>query len=182
MESSEVYTYIEDPTLSEEATILPLAIPQMVMVNMVSMGLYSFYWFYRNWKDMDIWDIDHRPGLKTFGLFIPLVNLVIVYRFFKRISESVRDEVARRVSPFLMTFLFHTSLLIGYKGEKWGLGDGLSTLFSVGVLTFVLYLSQQAIVAYWRERGEGMRTRLRLGEKILVAVGVLLWVLMLLPA
>ena len=181
MDSNEVYTYIEDPTPPKEVTYLPLTLGLLVLLNIVSMGLYSFYWFYCNWRDLDVWDEGHRPWLKTLGLLVPILNLFIMYRFFKQIAEYVDDKVARLVSPLLLTFLFQSSLAIRYNADKWKLGDILGTLLSVGVMTLVLFLFQMVIVAYWREREEETRTRLLLGEKILCAVGILLWIVMFLP-
>ena len=94
--------------------------------------------------------------------------------------------VATSLSVGLIVILFAVSNVLDGISLRI---DDRGTLIVLGVLstvltTTVLYLAQETLNEYWRSvRGANLReARLGVGEVILVLLGVLFWVILLIPA
>jgi hypothetical protein len=71
------------------------SISKLVILFIITCGMYIFYWSYRNWKflkekDGEIESIS--PGLRTFGLLIPFVNLFLIYGLFDDIIDNAKRK------------------------------------------------------------------------------------------
>lgn len=66
----------------------------LILLLLTTGGLYQFYWFYRNWKQLnDLLKSGWRPLLRTALLLVPLVKWIVVFGQFQDIrdfSKSVR--------------------------------------------------------------------------------------------
>lgn len=61
----------------------------VIIFSFVTLGLYFLYWFYdtnSQFKEQ-LEDVSH-PGLRTLALFIPLLNLVAMYKQCKSAQEA----------------------------------------------------------------------------------------------
>ena len=66
-------------------------------LSILTLGLYELYWFWRNWRDLQReLGVELQPLLRTFGLLVPVVNVVLVYDQLRMIRERC---VARGVNP-----------------------------------------------------------------------------------
>jgi hypothetical protein len=75
------------------------------LLTIVTFGIYGIYWFYKTWKSIkDYNGADFSPGWRTFGLFIPIYNLVRIDGMFRHDIELIRmkmDGVKFIKRPFL---------------------------------------------------------------------------------
>ncbi len=70
---------------------------------------YLLYWFYRNWRDLrDEIGLKVRPGLRTVGLLVPLLNFYLIYDQFRLIRDADRTAGQRPVFLFAATSGFLT--------------------------------------------------------------------------
>ena len=122
------------------------------------------------------------PVLRTIGLFVPLLNIYINYKFFEDILSGVRDKLLNPPSAILLTFLAVFILPIDRALDKAGFDIAL---LSMGLMTFVgsyvIYRFQPAIQAVWADEGlTEVRTELNSPERIMRTIGMVVWVLVIL--
>lgn len=81
---------------------------KLLVMIVCSYGLYIIYWFYRNWKYLCDYEAEPiHPLLRTIGLFIPVIAIILVYFQFRKIkffADAYRVKSYR--SPFLASILF----------------------------------------------------------------------------
>ncbi|MGL4670013.1 MAG: hypothetical protein ACRCVG_05400 [Methanobacteriaceae archaeon] len=83
------------------SNILPIrkAIPLFALTG----GLYFYYWFYKNVKNIQEYhNVEMSPKLSTICLFIPVLNFIIIYDLFKKMEGFIADEGIESYSSVLM--------------------------------------------------------------------------------
>jgi len=54
----------------------------VIIASVITLGIYLIYWFYQTSKEMiTMYKTDSSPILWTIGLFIPLVNIYIIWKY-----------------------------------------------------------------------------------------------------
>jgi len=60
----------------------------LILLSILSFGIYEIYWFYRNWKHLKVHkNLNINPGWRTVGLLVPIYGIILIYRQFKDIDE-----------------------------------------------------------------------------------------------
>lgn len=133
---------------------------RVVGFTLLSLGLYSFYWFYvtREQVTREI-GADDNAGLQTAGLLVPILNIFIVYWLWRDINVA-RTRVGLQEFPIPVYLIL--SLI------------GLSPIF------YCLVVSK--LNEYWDRRtgGQAVDAPVTGGEKAVVAIGaafLVLWIL-----
>lgn len=80
----------ESPKVLEYSNGLPIR--RLLLLMIVTCGLYGIYWFYRSSKFTKEQGKDVNPVLRTVLLFIPFVNLVVIYLLFRDIKNIVKTK------------------------------------------------------------------------------------------
>jgi hypothetical protein len=85
-----------------------LSIIRLVLLYILSFGLYQLYWYYRNWAQFkNEKNLNLRPIWLTVGLFIPVYNLFVVHNHFKMIKNEVKEKISNHtVYPGLYTLSY----------------------------------------------------------------------------
>ncbi|MBT9544525.1 MAG: DUF4234 domain-containing protein [Candidatus Sericytochromatia bacterium] len=155
---------------------------KVILLNYLTFGLYSFYWFYRNWKDFrgKIWLTDGPPPwLFTLGLLVPFLGIYLLYRQFSQINEYIPPEAAapRTVAPLLLSLLWFSQAPLNRMSARMDWPEPIATLFILVLSTFVLASFQRNLNAYWQyEQPESpLQNRFGWGEKICLGLGFLVW-------
>ena len=165
-----------------------LGIGRVVVLSLLSFGLYQVWWFYITWKHLDSeTSEEHHPVWHALTLFVPIYNLFRMHHHVSVVRNLATGAgVATSLSVGLIVILFAVSNVLDGISLRI---DDRGTLIVLGVLstvltTTVLYLPQEILNEYWRSvRGANLReARLGVGEVILVLLGVLFWVILLIPA
>ncbi|MCE5248887.1 hypothetical protein LLG96_01565 [bacterium] len=163
---------------------------RFVVLSVISAGIYEFYWFYRNWKLLK----NHRnpsisPGWRTAGLSVPVYNIVLLYRQFRDIRDSAREEgCAAFSSPGMIIFLYTAAsillILIALFEMKVKGTAVLAMLTFLSVLAtagsvWPLAVVQATYNRFWKNRqpDSPVRTSFSKGENILLVLGSLYWAL-----
>lgn len=73
-----------------------LALRKLIIVYILSGGLYMFYWFYKNWLDFNqTHTMNIRPLWRTIGLIIPIWNVYLLFTHFQMVSDYLQKEGIR---------------------------------------------------------------------------------------
>jgi hypothetical protein len=143
----------------------------LVVLSVVSFGIYPTYWLYRNLKALK----QHKrlaisPGWRTFGAFIPLIGLLFFKEQLQLFADTATaDGVPVPYSPWGRTLGFG---LISAMAELPG---GWSAL-AVGAVIFLLPV-QRMLNEVWaiEQPGLPIRQRFSTGEGVLLVVCAVLW-------
>ena len=140
----------------------------LLLLTVFSWGLYEIYWFYRNWRDLAADTPENPgppPGLLTFGLLVPFVNIALVYRQLVGIhSRLAAHGLPAGYSPWMTTCIY----------ISLGIAANVTALWSLSCLMVLPLLPvQEALNRYWcqREPSSTLRERLSPSELVLIACG-----------
>lgn len=126
-------------------------------------GLYFYYWFYKNVKNIqDYHNIEMSPKLSTICLFIPVFNLIILYDMFKKMENYIKKEGIESYSSVLMIVAV---ILLPFSFFIFPL-----TIF----LTFWPYLNiQESFNEYWLKKEPNLPVKRSFsdGELLTLLVG-----------
>ena len=84
-----------------------------VLLFIVTLGIYSIYWFYVTAREMKGLADDHQaePGLWTILLFIPLANIFAFYKY-SELYEKISSDHFNRWILFLLWLVFSPAVWI----------------------------------------------------------------------
>lgn len=72
----------------------------VIVLSLVTLGIYFLYWFYdTNCQFKDELDDGSHPGLRTLAIFVPLLNILAIYKHTKSAQEATDGH------DWLLTFL-----------------------------------------------------------------------------
>ena len=158
-------------TLSQFSNAQPVW--HYVLLSLATFSLYNIYWFYRNWKHLKLyegWDIS--PGWRTIGLFVPILNLFLLYGLLKHIrdyAESAECETLYSAGWIMLGWLLSNAL--GWLDDPW-LFLSLLSVWPIGVVQGVLN-------SYWNKKQPHLTARTKLsGTQIaILLIGGIFWAL-----
>lgn len=150
-----------------------ILIRNLVILYIATCGLYFFYWFYETNKELYKHNgIDTNPLFRTIGLIAPLLNIYLLWVFFKDIQKfTAKAGTPELKYPGWLTvaFIFFSAL---YR---------LPFLFSfLGFLSVApVIVAQNALNAYWKKEQPNLpdKTRLTWQEILCCVVGAILLIL-----
>ena len=163
---------------------------RLVLLSVVTFGVYEIYWFYRTWKHMRDYEKKNiSPGWRTAALSVPVYNIVLIYRQFKDIRDSAQEAGCPAFSsPGLQTFIFVmvSLLLIVLSLYELKVSD-TSMLFFLTLLIIAvnaatvlpLAVVQNTRNNFWKKQQPelNMRTSFSRGEITLLVLGGLYWLM-----
>lgn len=161
------------------------SVRHFVMLTLLSFGLYEFYWFYRNWRDLseitrakDAERAAHEedddagvldafgPGWRTAGLIIPFLNMALVYDQLKNIRVSIEKAgLAPIFAPAPTAIAFFALAIVANLTGFW-----ILSLFTV----FPLVPVQVALNEYWKtvQPGREVNESVTPTDMVIVAAGI----------
>jgi len=138
----------------------------LILLTILTLGAYEFYWFYRNWRDLtEHLDLELKPGWRTAGLFVPFLNVFMVYdqiRLVAAIAAGVGIQVA--FSPSLLTATFFALAFV----------SNITMVWVLSLLTVLPLLPvQQTLNIYWQteEPDRPVRDRFTQSELLAMSIG-----------
>lgn len=163
---------------------------QLVLLSIISFGIYEIYWFYRNWKHLKTHkQLEISPLWRTVGLFIPIYSIVLIYRQFRDIRDYAKQAGCETFSSpgwlafgysFLNGISFRLSL---YEWRLTDPGEILATTV-LGLLLdllrlWILVTVQKTLNRFWQKEQPDfeMRSKFSGKEIALIVVGGILWLL-----
>lgn len=141
----------------------------LVTLWVLTLGAYSFYWFYRNWRDLgELTGDEVHPALRTLGLLVPFLNMYLVYRQFRVVEHLAQDDGDTiGYDPAVLTACFFVFVAVG----------NLFALWPVSLLAAIVTVPVQvAVNRFWarRERDLPLRDRFEPYELAVMVAGAVL--------
>ena len=173
-----------------------ISLTRILVLSIVSMGLYWFYWMYLTWKQYR----DHT-GATAYPVWHALTQLVPIYvwfrfyahgRAYKNLMEEIGVANSLHMAPIMIITIIATAvenrITIFWLKESFG-GDGISVAnelaldivswIAIAVSAVILCWIQSNINRYWAAYDASVirSARIGKGEVILAIIGVILWIL-----
>ncbi|MBI2855320.1 MAG: zinc ribbon domain-containing protein [Chloroflexi bacterium] len=173
------------PESTSQGADMLLGSTRIVALTMVTTGAYLLYWLYLTWKQLrSETGEEHFPVWHALTLLVPVYGLFRLHKHVQVIRDlALNAQVETSLSPGLAVLLV---VLNGFLGLGSGGVDNLATILvlefiSLALVSTVIVWSQTALNGYWtRGRGDALRWMpLQTGEKVLIALGVLIWLRLL---
>jgi hypothetical protein len=168
----------DEAALRASASTLSNAQPlqHLLVLSVVSFGLYPSYWLYRNLKLLKAHKgLSISPLWRTFFAFIPLIGWPIFKDQLQLFAETaVAAGVESAISPWPQTLGFQlVSATAWLVPLPWGACAAAAVVF--------LLPAQRALNAYWgiEQPACAATSRYSAGEVVFAAVCALFWALML---
>ena len=162
---------------------------RLILLSIITFGIYECYWFYRNWKHFKKHKcLNISPGWLTVGLFIPILNIFLIYNQFKYIRDfAVETGCKAYSSPGWLCFgyiiLHYISNRISL--DKWTLTDPTERLivtifeliFSL-LAVWILAVIQKTLNDFWNKEQPGLQMRKGFSGKEVVSliIGGIIWI------
>ena len=165
-----------------------ISIERVVLLTVLSSGLYLFYWFYLTWKQLASETGDeHRPVWHALTLFIPIYNLFRMHAHVRVIGElAERRNIQVSLSPVVAVILLFVGNALSFSSFGVDKYIVLIVMSIIAVmLTTVLVTSLQSdLNRYWEARwpNELSYARIGVGEIIFVVLGIIAWIFTFIPA
>lgn len=137
-----------------------IPIRRILLLMIVTCGLYVIYWFYRSSKFTKEHGKNVNPILRTIIFFIPIVNLVAIYLLFHDIKNIVKaKDISFNVPINFILFIF------GYLLSLWSIIN-----------------IQEAMNEYYRLNNPNLieRRKFTTSEKVVMAIFVLIYAIIIL--
>ena len=169
------------------ATIIP--IERVILMSVISYGLYLFYWFYVTWKQYrDYTKREAYPVWHALTLSVPVYGLFRAHahvRTYKELAASA--GVPTSLSPgwavaavMASGALDWGSLRMGFSSssDDFAVAIAILDILSMVIVTFLLVYVQRNLNAYWRSIKEVTASPVKTGwgEIVFGILGVLSWV------
>ena len=167
---------------------------RIILLSIVSMGIYWLYWMYRTWKQFRDHTLEQAAsaGHQHYPVWHGLTQLVPVYGWFRfhahvREYQALMQErgVADRLNLGTLTTIVVISTLLGWIGggiRQEFLPDGvvllgyILTVVAVVLSITVMLTVQSNLNNYWTNVGGGLEQNARFGkgEIVCIVIGVFL--------
>ncbi len=170
-----------------------ISLNRIVLMTVLSQGLYLFYWFYLTWKQYR----DHTgdvayPVWHVLTMYVPIYELFRIHAHARTYRDLMRlAGVASSIKAWLAVVLWFISvrivviqfcisvtLLSDEARDFYGAVPLLGILgFAIGLVIALLWHLQSNINRYWRGflNARVTSARIGVGEIIFAIIGVLAW-------
>ena len=164
------------PPLTPESYALRLSIARIIILSIVTSGLYVFYWLYLTWKHLQSETGEvHYPVWHALTFLVPVYGLFRIHKHVAVIQAvSQRAGVEALLSPALavtMLALYWLMAMLSANSASFGTFIILN-LIRLALITTVIVRSQATLNNYWSSvKGEALaRVPLGGGEVKFVAL------------
>ena len=154
---------------------LRLSVTRLVVLSVVTSGVYVFYWLYLTWKQLQSETNDvHYPVWHALTLLVPVYGLFRLYKHVRVVQElAMRAGVEVSLTPVMAVVLvvLNGLLVVTSRGvQSWGV-IVILTLIRLGLIATVIVRVQATLNRYWSSiKGESL-------ESVPIGVGEVRFVL-----
>ena len=177
-----------DGTESARNTAVRISGTRIVLASYLSFGLYFFYWFYITWKHMSSKiEGDNHPFWHAMTLNVPIYGFFRMHAHVRTINElAASQNVTSTIAPGLAVglLILYSVLNLASFGVTSYVAVIVLTLISATLITVPMTMAQGVLNLYWAKAlpsGSLRYARIGVGEVIIVIVGIIGWILLLIP-
>lgn len=153
----------------EEGTLcFSVSTKKMVVMSLLTFGIYEIYWFYRNWRAIHL-----QEGKKLSPFWRAFFSVFWCYSLFKRILDSaVNKGLKTRNSPGVLTLCYIILVIITSKAPDPFDLIGIFSFIPVICVNNAARFNNFAVDPQYQEK-----QKLTTGEILFVILGIIIWVL-----
>lgn len=94
----------DTPEITDTTAFTHGSLAKQVLFTVLTLGLYPLYWWYSTSAQLNRGtSADCSPGLRTVGLFVPIYNIVVMWRF-SHDAAAVTDQDGVILFVLLLVF------------------------------------------------------------------------------
>jgi hypothetical protein len=154
----------------------------VVILTVLTLGIYWFVWFGITWAEMKraLRNDRMHPFAHALSLIVPIYNIFQIYAHYRTLDNlALQSGSSTRVNPWLVLgALFGSAILTNVASLADPSVGAVVSLAGVAVALWVPGYGQAALNAIWRARaGREVPARLSGGEIATLIVSILLWAL-----
>lgn len=163
----------------EPVEFFSLSLKRLTLFNILTLGLYQIYWFYKNWKA-----IKKAENSKIIPLGRAIISVIFCYSLFKKVLLSAKSlDYQKSYSPgwlaaiyIILTILGNAFMRLTTKTDQ--ITAGLDVFFSIIfiLLSLIPIVFVQKAINFNNEKTNGksaLNRKLSRGEIIMVAIGAI---------
>ena len=191
--ATEIGTAGPIPQYAVSAPTYYLSPTRILLMSVLTYGLYLFYWFYLTWKHYrDHTRTEIFPVWHALALFVPIYGLFRTHAHVRSFKELMLAAglpstlstgwavVLVAISWVLDGISFNVSggfATVQEVSQKTALAIALLDVISIAIVAGLLLQVQGNLNRYWANQGSGTlkSARIGVGEVILAVLGILAW-------
>jgi hypothetical protein len=177
------------PSITSVADTSVLISKSRIMVlSVVTSGLYFLYWLYITWRQLQTETRDiHYPVAHAFTMLIPVYGLFRLHKHVGVIQNlALRTEIEISLTPVLAVVLVGLYVVLGFVSTSLQSLAGLLVLNLIrfSLCTTTMILAQSTLNAYWKKsRGPSVQNApIGAGETAIILLGFIYWLFVFLSA
>jgi len=153
-------------TLGEHTECFSVSTQKLVVMWVLTMGLYEIYWFYRNWRAIKI-----QEDKKLSPFWRAILSVFYCYSLFKRIIRSANEKGHKsKNTPGALTLAYIFFIIISSKAPSPYHLIGNLTIIPIFYVNNAIRFNNLSINPQYQER-----QRLTMGEVWFIIFGILFW-------
>lgn len=166
-----------------ESSFFPTSITKLVVLSVVTMGLYSIYWFYKQWKYQA-----RNMDKKIYPFARAIFNIFFTHSLFKRIQlASAERGIESNVSYTWMATLYVVLGVISWLLDvidSTGSIEYTNLIFAaalaiVAVSMYPIIFVQKKINQINNDPDGAMNSRFSVYNYLIIVLGILFWALVM---
>lgn len=151
----------------EDTVYFYVPVKKFIILSAVTMALYEYYWFYKNWKAVKI-----QEGAKIRPFWRAVFAVLFVYPLFKRILGTAKKKGHKAgFSHGSLTAAYIAITVLHKLPDPWWWLSVLSFVPIIPAVQAVRFQNSRVDPGFSEARG------FRRGEIVLIWIGICLWTL-----
>ena len=165
-----------------------MSVQRVVLMSLLSGGLYLFWWFYITWKHYHYHTgKEAYPVWHTFTLVVPIYSLFRIHAHMRTYKGLMMElQLTNSINPgiaVVVVLIASSSLFVGVT-QTWSgeISEALAIWILIIEVTYAVLIAlllasvQDNINRYWQTVStNAISCRLGIGEVILTALGIVFW-------
>ena len=156
-----------DQPLLTEGYALQISVTRIIVLTIVTSGVYILFWLYRTWKQLqpETGDV-HYPIWHAATLFVPLYGLFRLHRHLSVIQELAQKRELESLMPpglgvTVMALYWLLALVSGNQQDPMAIL--LLSIIGLALVTTLMVRAQKTLNAYWTSLHGSRAVRVPLG-------------------
>lgn len=168
---------IDSGNVETETQFLPLSTTKFFIMNIMSFGIYSLYWFYKNWSLQ-------KPLIdrKIYPIWRALFSIFFVHALFKRVEKACEIKgIEKNWSVNVLATVYIVvniiDAILNYFSELF-MTDGTAFFLSISALfitLWVLYEAQKTINLLNNDPKGALNSSITLANMVVILLGLFIW-------
>ena len=153
--------------LLTEGYALHISTVRIIVLSIVTSGVYILYWLYRTWKQLQPETGDaHYPIWHAATLFVPVYGLFRIHRHLSVIQELAQKRGVETLMPpalgvTVMALYWLLALVTGNQEDR--IAVMVLSLIGLALITTLMVRAQKTLNAYWTSLHGSRAIRVPLG-------------------